>query len=446
MTNLLNRMVFDYDTFKKQCDNVSRRATLSYIGLDLIIDKKGDINCIELNGKFSGTKGMEEVYGKDLARAKAFKVLHKFDLPVTVYVGTKEKEEADSLAEKDLVTKIVNFYDLKLQLSKEALGDCVFSDKEYYHRRALLNEEESKELDKKFSYLLAEKMGLIPPEGKISPIIKNFNQAEGIIWNNTGENLVVDEGRFITLNSRLINWITEYKDLSRMMMFTDFVDTFSGENFSSENFEKNEKTLTKYFRDFRKKGSDKVIFKPVNDKCGNGVCIFGIDEIFDRGYKLKKKFLKNIDSPNENFPKEVAKNVDLLKETKNGVVLQPFIESKPFRYSKTGEDHYACVRYAVIMESDNNLIRIHHLGGYARLAPEPISNNRKSQVVNLSEGAHAEKLSEKDLKRIKIWVNRAMPNFYRRALRIYEGDINIDVVNYILVEAKEIYKRPWMWV
>ncbi len=445
---VIDRLVLDYNPFKKNCEQVSMRATLSYFGLDLIIDNKNQVHCIEINGQNSGSKGFVEAYGEDIVRKNIFQILDSFGLPVTIYVSASKKEESDQWAQEAFGVKTVNYPKLRLQLCKEAMGKPDLSDKDYCHLEALLDPDAHAAHRQAFYKLSAERMGLVSPDSSSDSIslIRNFNQAEGIIWNNTAYDLPFDEGRFIVMNSRWIEGITKKKNISGMMMFPYSVSANLHPGFSKDILEKNRKFLGESLKKYFRQGFDKVVFKPLDGSLGQGVSVFTINDIVDCNFSVRRSFLEKIDAPENYFPEDVAENLNYLKARTSGVILQPFIESKQFRSSQTGQDHLASIRYSLLAESNHSWMSFHNLGGYARLAPEPLGNSRKSQVANLATGAYAERLSERDQRKIEIWIRKAIPNFYRRALRIFHGNLDVDVINYIAVEDKRNYQQPWLWI
>ena len=237
MVNLTEYLVDDYQQFKDECIKNEQRATLAYFGLDLIIEKTGKIFGIEINGQYSGSKGIELAYGQDFVRKNLLEKLASYGLPVTIYVNSKTEAETVIWAEGKQGIVIKDFPELKMQLSKEALGNKDCSYQEYYRQRALLRKQERLDLNQRYNLLLNEKMGLIEPGQEPTAQFTQICQAEGIIFNNTPSGFNFDEGRFAVVNPFFVELIVGDK-FSTSYFAPAFTDYCALDHFSSSSFEK----------------------------------------------------------------------------------------------------------------------------------------------------------------------------------------------------------------
>ncbi|HLC82047.1 MAG TPA: hypothetical protein VJH68_05310 [Candidatus Nanoarchaeia archaeon] len=446
MVNLMEYLVDDCQQFKDECIKNEQRATLTYFGLDLIIEKTGKIFGIEINGQYSGSKGIELAYGKDFVRENLLEKLASYGLPVTIYVNSKAEAETEIWAEGKQGIVVKDFGKLELQLSKDVLGTSDCSDQEYYHQLALLRKQELLDFVQRYKLLLDEKMGLIKTGQKPTAQFTKISQAEGIIFNNTHRRYKFDEGRFIVINPFHMEFIIGNKMLTSFMA-PGFTDNYTLDNFSSSSFEKKQGIIKRKLKKYLRHNVDKIVFKPVGGSGGFGVCVFPIKQILGNNSRLKNSFFEMIESPKGFIDNpDLVQDINYLKSVKETVLLQPFIESKPFKSSLTGQPHYACIRYSVLVESQQSKIQLYHLGGYARLAKGPIGESN-DKVANLAKGATAEPLAARDLNRIRTWANRIIPVFYRRLLRLGQKGFIAHPMNYVLMEKdfKKIYQQPWRW-
>ncbi len=442
-----------YDEFKTACDMNAYRTTLAYIGLDLIIDAEGNITCIEINGQNAGTKGFKEAYGEDFARERVISHFASFGLPVTIYDYSSRNEERNACTEKYGVE--IRFLDkILMSARKKSMGISEASDKEYYHRVRIASQEEIEQANKILRGIIGEEMGEMSSEE--FELNKEQNKggfyglgpAEGVIWNNTGERFTFDWNRYLIVNPRVIERLTCDKFLSMIFMPGGMVRSNWINKFNATSFREN--SLAKLFKSYR---GAKVVFKPAQGFCGKGVVVLDKARLVNSDGKFRKDLDSILSEPESHFDDEnLVKQMNYLK-AQDCVVVQPYIKSKAFYSPKTGKDHSGSIRYIATVHSHNGHIDINHVGAYARLAPDPISESHRSNVANLSTGAHAAPVSKKDLRRMVRWVDRNLTQFYRRALRVgefgHKDPVNdyIYYVNYsMLPQLKNLLDNPWKYI
>src|SRR3989344_6441040 len=452
-------LVRDPEQFREKCRQREHQTTIAYFGLDLMITKEGAIHCIEINGHNAGTKGFKEAYGEDFARKRTIEYLASFGLPVTIYTFDAGKKD-DCWAEDALDVKVYDVDKFWMECSKEALGmfDLLkeisnvqktgkpldetvgtnMSDEEYYKRRASLSSAQLDSFESIFRTVLNERVGLrVKPEEMNG--LYNIDPAEGIIWANMGSNWVFDEDRFLVANPNVIEWATENKLASEILMSP--FSPFSCPVFP-EQLEPGNEMLAKYLGFVKKQ---KVVLKPIDGYCGNGVVVLDKRKFLNSDGKLRKEIGSFLTEPEKYFDDEkIIKGLTVLKRSER-ILVQPFIESKPFYSPNTGKYHNGAVRYIAMIHSSGGNISVHHIGGYVRLAPEPISDSMDACIANLAKGAHAIPLSERDQNRLEAWVEVVLPHFYKRALRLGACP-GLPVQNCVFVEKFDyFYKSPWNW-
>jgi len=478
------------EQFREKCREAEHQTTLAYFGLDFIIDKEGRINCIEINGQHAGTRGFKEAYGHDFAREKVIKYLNSFGLPVSIYTNF-DKEDDDQWSESLGVT-IKDVEKVRLESSKEAMGifnflqvlplstisslksikeslpssegkerlavitdlvtainkfiplfkeiglDQPLSDEEYYNRRGSLSSVELEKFDTIFSPIFREQLGLRTKFEAMKGLY-NINQAEGIIWANNGYDFVFDEERFLVVNPNVIEWSTQNKLASETLLspYGPYSWPIFPQAFNSE-----DKVLAKYVNSIK---TSKVVLKPNDGSCGNGVIVLDKKSLLNSEGKLRAEISSYLTEPGNYFDdKKTINGFEVLKNSEK-ILVQPFIESKPFYSAKTKKHHNGAIRYIAMVHSEKGNISVHHIGGYVRLAPEPKSDSLGACVANLSKGALAVRLSERDQNRLEKWVDKVLPRYYRRALRL-ESCTEYPINNCVFVENFDhFYKSPWNW-
>lgn len=446
--------VSDPEKFREECRQREHRTTIAHFGVDLIIDRQGGIHCLELNGQNSGTKGFSEAYEEDFARKKTIEFLASFGLPVNIYTCAGN-EKKDCLAEE---TSNVNTYDLEkihLECSKVAMSGMLpfidggaISDDDYYKFRKHLSSDRLDSLNRFYSIVIEEELGLQQDDNAPVKGLYSSSQAEGIVWANitVKPDLLFDENRFLVVNPYLVESVTQNKVVSELLMFPYGSSSFS---LQTEEAHPDNQELRKYLNRVK---TSKVVFKPVNGQCGDGVVVLDKKHLLNTEGKLKKEINAYFTEPENNFDEEKAiENIKILSAGR--FMLQPFIESKPFYSPKTGKNHRGSIRYIANVFSNQGKIYVHHAGGYVRLAPEPVGNSLDSQVANLARGAEAVSLSKRDQSRLKTWVDLVLPHFYRGALRLGEHSsshlFNSILMNNAFREKTYhfdyFYKSPWIW-
>jgi len=452
-------LVQNPEQFRNECRQREHQTTIAYFGLDLMINKEGGIRCIEINGHNAGTKGFKEAYGEDFARKRVIEYLASFGLPVSIY-GYSNHYDDDRWAAETLDVKLSDIDKIQMECSKQALGmfDLLseisdvqktgksidgtvgtdITDEDYYKRRASLSSTDLDSFEKIFRSLFFEQLGFRVKAEEMKGL-HGVDQAEGIIWANNGNNWVFDEDRYLVVNPNSIEWSTENKLASEILMSP--YSLYSCPVFPGQ-FEPGNKMLAKYLNLARK---SKVVLKPIDGYCGNGVVVLDRKKLLNSEGKLLKEISSYLAEPEKYFDDEkIVKNLKVLKGSER-ILVQPFIESKPFYSSKTREKHNGAIRYIAMVHSEGGNISVHHIGGYVRLAPEPIGDSMDACVANLAKGAHAIPLSERDQNRLKAWVDVVLPHFYKRALRLAACP-GLPVNNCLFVEHYDyFYKSPWNW-
>ena len=460
----------DPEQFREECRQRERQTTIAHFGLDMMIDRQGDIYCIEINGQNSGTKGFEEAYGEDFARERTIEYLASLGLPVTIYDFNTGKKD-DRWAEDTFDVKVYEwdkFCKLWMGCSKEALGMLEsleemsnvqktgrpldetavtsISDEECYKKINSLPSEERTSFEVIFYSILRSRTGLRAKTEEMKGLY-SIAQARRVIWSNTTRrnferfNLVFDEDRSLVVNPNLIEWATENKLASEILLQPYSLHSCP---MLSEQLEPGNEMLGRYLNAVNR---SKVVLKPVKGSQGDGVIVLDKRKFLNSQGKLRKEIGSYLAEPEKYFNDEgISKGFGILKDSKE-ILVQPFIESKPFYSPKTKRYHHGAIRYIVMVHSDKGDISVHHIGGYVRLAPEPVGDSTNACVANLAKGAYAVPLSKKDQNRLEAWVDVALPHFYRRALRLEAlspGEGAVD--NCVFVEKFEhFYKSPGIW-
>lgn len=440
----------DYlEEFKADCRKNAHCTTLGYFGIDLVMDNEGNINCLEINGQYSGTNGFIEAYGNDFVRENVIKYFTSFGLPLTIYTHFSNHDDDDWVQEQ-LGAQIKDIKKVRLECSKKAMGSLEMSDKEYDRRRESLKGKDLDEFVARFREIWYETTNTMPWEDyKPKNVYGEACNFEGIIWNNTNDDCVFDDDRFLVVNPRLVERLIDYKYAPYFLMYEGMPPCYYFNKFNVDEFTK-DGFLSRILKETK---SPKVVFKPDVGRCGNGVVILDKKKFVTSSGRLQKNLEKMIEEPENHFDDpEIIKNINRLK-TENGVVMQPFIESKPFYNPKTGKHHRGAIRHVVAVHSRNGTIDINHIGAYARLASEPADNSTtNSCVANLSKGAYAVPVSSKDFRRLEKWVNYYFKKFYQRALRMgkkgHRDPINggVFIHNYMFLDQFDrAFNEPWRW-
>jgi hypothetical protein len=435
---MLSRLVRDPATFKAECEKHERRSSMSILGLDLIIDKLGDIYCIEANGQNSGTKGFIEAYGKDIARTNALKVLSSLGLPVTVY--TEDRLNRDEFDKEEFGVRVIHLQQSINNISKRALESPNTSHKEHLLKVAMLTGEALELYHQKFTALIASELGIsLPGNAPYVSKMPNFNQANGIIWNNTARSYIFSGQGSVNVNTPEVEWALDHKIIADHLMHpymlrNSYLPSFDAEPMQKEN----------YFSNILQQiPSKKIVLKPLKGSLGRGVVITEKKTFVNSKGQLKADIADVLENP-EKHSKDVCfiKNWNYLRDIED-VMIQPWVQSKKYYCARTRGEHYGSIRYMALVSSNRGDINVHHLGAYARLAPEPISSKSDSLVANLHTGAHAVPLSSRDIHRIQKWGEFVLPKFYKRILRIGSND-DVDFLNYLFIDHfKEVYEEPW---
>ncbi|MBR9683111.1 hypothetical protein GOV03_01070 [Candidatus Woesearchaeota archaeon] len=437
----------DYvEEFKADCRKNAHRTTLGYFGIDLIIDGEGEIHCIEINGQNSGTSGFKEAYGEDRVRERVIKYFASFDLPLTIHTYFSNHDE-DTWAQEQLGVEVKDFGETRFACSKKAMGNVEMSDEEYHTKRDAMFPEELAAFDGYYLDVLTKEINLKKWIGGFveKMLGRDSHKFEGIIWNNTGEGLIFDEDKYLVVNSTLVEGITESKFISNLLMYEGVLNCYPFERFNAGGICNN--SLIEILKEIK---TPKVIFKPNRGQCGNGVVILDKKRLLNSAGKLQKNIEKMIEEPENHFDdEEMIQNIVALRQEK-GVILQPFIESRPFYNPQTRKHHRGSIRHIVTAHSHDGIVDLNHEGAYVRLAPGSIDDSSiDSSVANLSRGACALPLSAKDFHRISKWVDKYFKKFYYRALCLgKEGHCdpfqeNISVQNYLFLNTPEWFNEPW---
>ncbi len=444
--------VKDPEAYRERCRQYEHRSSLACFGLDFIIDRLGEVHCIEINGQNSGTGGFEEAYGEDFARRGIFHYLASFGLPVTLYTHELDLEE-EGWAAEELGVVLKDIDKVIMQCAKKALcWNEKISDQEYHRRRVQLTKREELQFNLKYSALFSAmtktRLSSSSPE---QGGMYSFEEAECIVWNNTGHTFNFDPQRFFVINTHAMEWVTEYKRVAAKLMHPTMKNT-AWCNLS--HFLTLPGAFRKQFpRYVQKLPGEYLVLKPDDGACGRGVVILPKKALLNASGELRRDLPKIFENPGQYFKDErlVQAFAELTSFhasfTYPTTIIEPFIESKAYLSPETGKMHRGCIRYMLVAQSNQGKISLQHFGGCVRLAPEPISDSPSlhAQVANISLGGHGAPLSPTDTQRLERWIDRFFPQFYRRLLRL-DGEPTINFHNALFVDHFEsVYQQPWKW-
>lgn len=144
--------------------------------------------------------------------------------------------------------------------------------------------------------------------------------------------------------------------------------------------------------------TEHIVVKPNYGRIGNGVHV------------VSTKDERRID---EILQQELTTSI----QDKN--IVEPFIPSKELEYN--GEKHDGCMRYIAIAYQWEQAFHMHHLGGYWRLAPEPLNTSSEFALkANLCNGAIPMKATEEDIELVRETVNNRLPKIFLQMLQQFK--------------------------
>lgn len=360
-------------SLKALLDERELRMTISIFGIDVIITPEQDVKFIEFNGSRLGYKGLEELTGRTITKEIIFHLHDNYGLPIYLHTRSffKKSEAIDNLIE---------------------MGSVHFFDNIF--------EKNNSSTNKIISYL--------PRTSLRHFALPAYPHCEenclGIIWNSNDMWEVIDETQYLVMNPHATLPLTTKNTCYHL---------FKGYGqFRPETIVVTENNQDRDVEEFLLESSvDTIVLKPADESCGKDVFILQRKDITD--FSGRKLLIHPAD-----WYREVRRNAGMLFDEPT-VVMEEFIRSKPLYSTQTGEHHAGCMRYVVLVESENGNIKITHFGGYWRLAPESLqsSHEQRKNIANYCNGAIAVQPSDEDLELVAKTVNEVVPVLYKRLLR-----------------------------
>lgn len=334
-----------------------QRTTVSKLGLDLIITPEREVKVVEINGANSGSSGLKKLTGRDVD-LEIIEYLTHTELPL-FHHGRME-----NLTFPPYVT--------------ELLSHQLLEGKDFRPRAAQG----------------LERFALAAFPGKREDI-------EGIIWNTTFNRYLFNEQKYLLINPFAVEETTYDKARTHALFQGTLAHLRPQMTFVVR---ANRECDVSHF----KPTTPYIILKPTDESIGRNVIAIPAEEIFASDSSLKE------------HPLATYRRQEKKAYQEPNVIMEELIPSIKITSQQTGEEHNACMRYLVLVESDGGEITVRHYGGYWRLAPNSVQSTdlQKKFVANYSSGAIPEHVSEEDLSLVRAVVDQFIPVLYRRMLRL----------------------------
>ncbi|MBT3985129.1 hypothetical protein HOD38_00350 [archaeon] len=230
----------------------------------------------------------------------------------------------------------------------------------------------------------------------VLPRVPEEQNIEAVIWNHLGDRAIFDEDRFIVINPYAIERATGSKDVMDVLFNGDF----GLRPLTHSILVANEEQLV--LEQIAESKSDYFVIKPTDGIQGRKVKIFSKQDVLDRGAV------------------ELYRSIEDGPYHEPNLILEELIPSQEIYSDKTGNNHFGCMRYLVVVNSDDGDMSIKHFGGYWRLSPKSIASGDLAGrlIANYSNGAIPEFVSEEDLALVSGVVDEFLPVLYKRLLRL----------------------------
>ncbi|MBI4151817.1 hypothetical protein HY496_02500 [Candidatus Woesearchaeota archaeon] len=334
------------------------RRTISKFGLDLIITPENSVKVIEINGASSGSAGLTELTGR-YVDLEMIEYLSHVDLPLYHFLNLKTFTFPDNVIELE--------YD-------------VLKRRNFFRPRAPR---------------YAERFVL-----PVSPC--SSDHLKGIIWNLGSCSYLFDEQKYLVVNPFAVENTSVDKALSHSLFCGEILAPLRPK--TTFVIQDNAQCDISSFRPT----SEYLVFKPTDESLGRNIVVIPTEELYTHDGYIKEH-------PAVTYWRHQQSGYH-----EPNVIMEELMESKKIENSRTGKLHNACMRYLILVESENGEISIRHYGGYWRLTPHPVEDAdlTKRFVANYSTGAIPEAVSPADLEIARKSIDQFIPILYRRMLRL----------------------------
>jgi len=230
----------------------------------------------------------------------------------------------------------------------------------------------------------------------VLPRVSEEQMNEALIWNHLGDRAIFDEDRCIVINPYAIERATGSKDVMDVLFNGDFGLRPLTHQILIANEEQ------PVLEQIAESESDYFVIKPIDGIQGRKVKIVSKQDVLDQG---AVRLYRSIEEGLYHEP---------------NLILEELIPSQEIHSDKTGNNHFGCMRYLVVVNSVAGEVSIKHFGGYWRLSPKSVASDDLAGrlIANYSNGAIPEFVSEEDLDLVRGVVDEFLPVLYKRLLRL----------------------------
>ena len=336
------------------------RTTISFLGLDIIITPENKVVYVEINGANSGTKGFKKVYSRHIPKEVLEYLQRTRSLPILQFGASKGDAEIIAL-------------------------------------------EEHSSFGKEDMYMVG------PPDffgfaKKAEPHIGNGQSA--IVWNYHASHVFIDEKKYIVINPHAVSRAVHDKAIIHAL-FKGLEERPQAYTILFRNKEQD------HSKDIASSKASHFVIKATDESQGRKIVVCPREELFDPRENPRQSPVAYFRQKEEAFTFWNEPNI----------IIEELIESKEIPSQTTGRNHYGCIRYIILVESEKGNITIKPFGGYWRLCAGDVHDEdlERRYIANLSNPnmkAIPEPLSEKDDETIKESITTIIPTLYKRFLRM----------------------------
>ena len=375
-------------------------------GVDINLDQDNKPHCIEINGFYSGLNGFHQAYGDNRAHKKLMQEMKRFSDAKPIYIPKQYTSPLKLWAlAKSLscvinpVTWIAKHYDIHPSIYQVMTNKSYNEFKESAKAKKLwessyLDIAIELGIDLRTYCSCSEKEGVITFDGNSKVLKEDVGLILGSIKGKSLDNIMANSN------------FHEELSLSKLMQ-AKILDTAGLQ-------EHVPRTKSAGFGLYTRnpswiKNAKLCVYKPNHGGWGKDVHVVSPDRLeeifsFQRAKNAQKKFLT-----------KAGEDINSLTPWLHlgTAAIQEFIPSKGFYSKITEKEHTGCIRSIVF---DGTFI-----DAYNRLAPQPMGEGNESYVANLSRGASAQPINDKE--------KEIVSKFSENVVSAFESEINKKVRN-----------------